>query len=297
MNRDGTLIKLRKPFLYFDNIDINSVEEAKSLEDSNGKLIKNIEGDFLSLAMSTPKDITPKGEDPVNYIKEKVKENLENLYDAYYDDFSIRTVNEILNEWEYSFYSDSKEIYESCKSNEEINKNAFPKDKHEEIKRDPNRFTFAPSEDNIQESIIRCVKNLKLNDELSDFIGDKYIIIENKKIYSDYDGQFIFKSEEDAKKVLAEKFEFHAIDYISKDFINAHPNFFKSVIDLMKEYNMDKEYINKFETAYNSFVENENNRFSDMNILETLYDTLENVLFKVLYIMCDIRIVKLKDLI
>jgi hypothetical protein len=295
MSSNGTEIRLRKPILYFDNVDIESVYEAKSAETSANNELDKLKGDLLSLAMSTPKDITPKGEKPVEYIKEEVDRLIEDLYDAFNKYFESNLVNQLIDEWKYSYGGDSKELYDNCKTDDEVNKNAFPKDEHEEIKRDLNKFTFAPPDDNIEDAIQRSVRNLYLNNELSNFITDKYIIIMNDKIYSDYDGQFIFKTKEDAEEVLKKKFDFHTYDYISKEFIENHPEFFKSVIRLMKFLYYDEEYINNFTEALNKLLIN--NYKMDMDLLDTIYQGLNKVIYERLYDICKIRIIKLSDLI
>lgn len=295
MSSNGTEIKLRKPILYFDNVDIESVYEAKSVETSANNELDKLKSDLLSLAMSTPKDITPKGEKPVEYIKEEVDRLIEDLYDAFNKYFESNLVNQLIDEWRYSYGGDYKELYDNCKNDDEVNKSAFPKDEHEEIKRDLNKFTFAPPDNNIDDALERSVRNLYLNNKLSDFITDKYIIIMNDKIYSDYDSQFIFKTKEAAQEVLKKKFDFHAYDYISKEFIEDHPEFFKSVIKLMSFLYYDKKYIDNFSDALNKFISNDYKM--DMDLLDTIYQGLNKVTYDNLYNMCKIRIIKLSDLI
>lgn len=294
MSSEGTYIKLRNPFLYFDTVDIENVSEAESTENQKSKWIKELQGDFLSLAMATPKDITPKGEDPINYVKERVENLFSDFYDAYHELFDVQLINQILEEWKYSYSSDPKEIYENCQSDNEVNKNAFPEDRHEEIKRDLNKFTFAPPDDSIGDALERSERNFNLYRDLSEFISDKYVIITHGKVYVDYDGQFLFKTEEAAKEVLKKRFDFHTSDYISKEFIENHPNFFDSVIRLMEYFSYEKEYIDKFTEAVNRFKEGDN-KF-DMDLMNTIYEGLDNVSYERLCNTCGICICKLSNL-
>lgn len=294
---DGTLIKLRKPVLYFDNITIENSSQCESLIHSIESQLEKLKGEFLALVMSTPKDISPKGEDPISYIKEKVNDLLDNIYEAYNDYFTATLIRNILYEWEYTYSEDSKDIYNNDKVNENIDKYAFPKDEHIEIKRDLTKFSFAPPDDKITDCIVRGVQNIKLNDEISDFISDKYIIIENRKVYTEYDGQCLFKTYEDAEKILKTKFDIHTIDYISKEFVNNHPKFFDSVISLMKENNFDNDFIVKFKSAVIEFINTDCNFINNQEVFETIYNGLNKITYDELYKLCDIKIIKLSELI
>ena len=295
MSNNGTLVKLKKPILYFDNVDIESVYGGESLENEISKNISEIKGELLSFAMATPKDISPKDEEPVSYIKEMVNETLDKLYEAYYDYFAAQLVNGILDEWKYSYSTDPKEIYDNCKNDDEVNEYAFPKDEHIEIKRDLNNFTFSPNDDEIMDSITRGVRNIKLNSNLSNFITDKYIILEHNRVFSDYDGQFLFKTYEAAEEVLKKKIDFHSIDYISKEFINKHPKFFDSIIELMNKNGYDDKCITKFKDKIKEFIDKDAK--NNMDLLEIIYNTMNDVFYKELYRLCNIKIVKLSDLV
>lgn len=295
MSNYGTLIRLREPKLYFDNVNIESVTQVEDSQHFVSQEITKLKGKLLALALATPKDITPNDEDsPVDFVTERVNELFGDLSDTMFDSFSLDIIERIIDDWKYS-YPDSKEIYENCETDEDTNSKAFPKDEHEEIKRDLDKFTFAPPDDNVEDALQRSVRNLYLNDKLSDFITNKYIIIMNDKIYSDYDGQFIFKTKEAAEEVLKKKFDFHTYDYISKEFIEAHPEFFKSVIRLMEFLNYDKEYIDKFDNALNIFINNDY-KF-DKDNLETIYESLNKVVYERLYDICGIKILKISELI
>lgn len=235
MSKEGTLIKTRYPFLYFDNVDINSIEEARNLSDTLDKHLDRIKADIQSLAIATPKDITPKGEVPLNYINEKIDEIFDELYEVARDYYTVDIIKNILEEWSWRCYSEDKELYPNAEEDKELNERAFIEDEHIEVERDMTKFTFAPPDDNISQTITRAIQNVKLNDSLSNEIIDKYIILLGNKPYVDYDGQFLFSSKEKAENVLKKKMDFHSIDYISRDFIELHPDYFTTVIDKLKD--------------------------------------------------------------
>ena len=301
MSSNGTEIKLRKPIIYFDNVDIESVAEAKSVETKANTELDKLKGDLLSLAMATPKDITPKGEKPVDYIKEEVDNLMEELYEAFSTYFEANFVNGILDEWSYSYPNDSKDIYDNCTTDDEINKQAFPKDKHVEIKHDLNKFTFAPDDATIDYAINRSYQNVMFNNGLLN-IYNKYVIILGNVLFVDYDGQFLFRSLDAAIEVLDKKFDLHTIDYISKDFIENHPHFFPSIIEKMEKTNYydlpqedwDKE-INKFKDAFNNFVNND--YAMEIDTMEVLHHGIVMVLRNEICNKADIHIKSVFELV
>jgi len=294
MSSNGTKINLRYPSIYFDNVNVNNAESAISESNKANENLNSLKADLLSIAMATPKDITPEDENPIEFIKERVNYLMEDLYNGFNRYFESNLVLQLLDDWKYTYSNDNKDIYNDCDTNEELNKHAFPEDEHVEIKRDLNKFALAPQEDSVGDSLDRCQKNLSLNNDISDFIMDKYVILTHNKLYCEYDGQFLFKSKEAAEQIIKKKIDFHGIDYISKEFINEHPNFFESVKRLMEFLNYDKEYIDKFDNALNKFINNDY-KF-DKDGLETIYESLNKVVYERLYDICGIKILKISEL-
>lgn len=301
MGKEGTLIKVRDPKIYFDNIDINSTTQVESKQKEVEKEIIKLKGKILSLALATPKDITPSDNDPIDYISDNLNETLDNLCENIYDLHTIDTIEGILDKWRYS-YQDEKDIYENCKNNDEVNKEAFPEDKHVEIKIDLNKFTFAPDDKTIDDAINRSIQNINFNHQLESKYTDMVCILHCNHLFVDYDGQFIFKNIDSAIKVLDKKLDLHTSEYISKDFIQNHPDFFPSIIEKMKKnyYKLSEEEINKyisnFENAYNDFI-NSNYTVKDYMSMEILYNGIQSVLRNEIYEKENIKIIRLYDLI
>ena len=295
MSREGTIIKPKNQTLYFD-VNINSVEQADSLYEELNRKYDKIEAEISELVLATPKDITPKGEAPIDYIKERLDGIFEELHEIARDFYTVDVIRNIIEEWRYSYGEGYKQIYNECKTNEEVNKLAFPEDKHIEVKRDLSKFTFAPPDDHIINTLTRSIKSIQLNDELSEFIMDKYVIIQNKKLYVDYDGQFLFSSEENAVKAIKEKMDFHAIDYISKEFITQHPNYFNSVINEMQsKMTVSLEERQTFEQGI--MVLEEGNLYTNHETLENIYKIFNDFVINEVFKILDVEIVKFKDLI
>jgi len=289
MSREGTLIKTRYPYLYFDNIDISSVSEAESTYNSLDKRLNRIKSDIATLVFSTPRDITPKGEQPLDYLNEKLDELFDELYEVSKDFYTTDIVKDILNEWSWGGYSDDKELYPNSKSDEEVNEKAFIEDSHIEVIRDMKKFTFAPPDDNVNTTLTRCIKNIQLNDSLSLWVGKKYIILLGNKLYVDYDGQFIFNSKTKAENILKKKMDFHAIDYISKEFNELHPNYFKTVIDNLK--NNKEKFIEDLK------ILEDGNTFKHVDSIEFLYTTFEKYVIDEVFKILDVKIVEINELI
>jgi len=270
MSKEGTLIKTRHPFLYFDNADISSVEEARNRQQVLDSKLDEIRCRIETLVFATPKDITPKNEDPLDYIGERLNSIYEDLEGTAKEYYTIDIIRDIIGDWAYGGYSDDKEVYPNSETDEEVNKRAFIEDKHIEIKRDMNKFTFAPPDDNVSQTITRSIQNIKLNDELSEEIINQYIILLGNKPYVDYDGQFLFASKEKAENALKKKMDFHSIDYISKEFVKFHPDYFNTVIDKLSEEDKEKfkESLPKLEDG--NLLAN----FGDFELLNKLFGDL-----------------------
>ena len=178
-----------------------------------------------------------------------------------------------------------------------INKRAFPKDEHVEMKRNLIKFSFAPQEDNVSETIIRGIQNIKLNESLSDNILNKFIILIHDKLYVDYDGQFLFASREKAMNVIKKKIDFHPADYISKEFVDTHPNYFVSLVDRMKEQTLmyDAGKLNNFENDLN--IVKEGKMHIHLDKLDFLYHTFEDFVINDIFKMLDIHLIMFHELI
>lgn len=306
MSSDGTLIRLREPKLYFDNVNIESVAQVEYSQHSIEQEITELKGKLLALALATPKDITPNDEDsPVDFVTERVNELFSDLSDAMFDSFSIDIIERIINDWKYS-YPDSKDIYENCKTDEDTNSKVFPKDKHVEIKYNLNKFTFAPDDETIDKAIKRSVENINFNYAISHCSAEMAVIVWYRHLFVDYDGQFIFKNKDAAQEILDKKMDLHTSEYISKDFITTHPDFFPSAIEKMKEqyealkdnediYKSRMKNLEDFTKAYNDFKESDF-KF-DMEIINTLYYGLLGVLRNQIMDECKIKILTIRELV
>lgn len=306
MSSDGTLIRLREPKLYFDNVNIESVAQVEYSQHSIEQEITELKGKLLALALATPKDITPNDEgSPVDFVTERVNELFGDLSDAMFDSFSIDIIERIINDWKYS-YPDSKDIYENCKTDEDTNSKVFPKDKHVEIKYDLNKFTFAPDDETIDKAIKRSVENINFNYAISHCSAEMAVIVWYGHLFVDYDGQFIFKNKDAAQEILDKKMDLHTSEYISKDFITTHPDFFPSAIEKMKEqyealkdnediYKSRMKNLEDFTKAYNDFKESDF-KF-DMEITNTLYYGLLGVLRNQIMDKCNIKILTIRELV
>ena len=222
-----------------------------------------------------------------------------------FDSFSIDIIERIINDWKYS-YPDSKDIYENCKTDEDTNSKAFPKDKHVEIKYDLNKFTFAPDDETIDKAIKRSVENINFNYAISHCSAEMAVIVWYGHLFVDYDGQFIFKNKDAAQEILDKKMDLHTSEYISKDFITTHPDFFPSVIERMKKqyealkdtediYKSRMKNLEDFTKAYNDFKESDF-KF-DMEITNTLYYGLLGVLRNQIMDKCKIKILTIRELV
>lgn len=266
MSSNGTLIKPRYQTLYFDNIDANSKEELQSYKKNTLKNIEEIKSEILALCMSTPKDIFDSEEysDPFNYIKNKFKELSDELSEQQYDLNTIDFIENILDEWDYSCSSE-KELY---KDNEI---NPFVTDKHVDIEFfKKNSFTFTPNDKSLIDIFTRGKQNIELNRDKINVLKNKYIILFDNEIFSDYTGQFLFSSEKNAKDVLFDKLDIHTYEYINKDFIQENKEFFYSFKNVLSDekYSILIENIDKFVAGETKFAK------ENLSVIDTIYNLL-----------------------
>lgn len=266
MSSNGTLIKPRYQTLYFDNIDANSKEELQSYKKNTLKNIEEIKSEILALCMSTPKDIFDSEEysDPFNYIKNKFKELFDELSEQQYDLNTIDFIENILDEWDYSCSSE-KELY---KDNEI---NPFVTDKHVDIEFfKKNSFTFTPNDKSLIDIFTRGKQNIELNRDKINILKNKYIILFDNEIFSDYTGQFLFSSEKNAKDVLFDKLDIHTYEYINKDFIQENKEFFYSFKNVLSDekYSILIENIDKFVAGETKFAK------ENLSVIDTIYNLL-----------------------
>lgn len=266
MSSNGTLIKPRYQTLYFDNIDANSKEELQSYKKNTLKNIEEIKSEILALCMSTPKDIFDSEEysDPFNYIKNKFKELSDELSEQQYDLNTIDFIENILDEWDYSCLSE-KELY---KDNEI---NPFVIDKHVDIEFfKKNSFTFTPNDKSLIDIFTRGKQNIELNRDKINVLKNKYIILFDNEIFSDYTGQFLFSSEKNARDVLFDKLDIHTYEYINKDFIQENKEFFYSFKNVLSDekYSILIENIDKFVASETKFAK------ENLSVIDTIYNLL-----------------------
>lgn len=266
MSSNGTLIKPRYQTLYFDNIDANSKEELQSYKKNTLKNIEEIKSEILALCMSTPKDIFDSEEysDPFNYIKNKFKELSDELSEQQYDLNTIDFIENILDEWDYSCSSE-KELY---KDNEI---NPFVTDKHVDIEFfKKNSFTFTPNDKSLIDIFTRGKQNIELNRDKINVLKNKYIILFDNEIFSDYTGQFLFSSEKNARDVLFDKLDIRTYEYINKDFIQENKEFFYSFKNVLSDekYSILIENIDKFVASETKFVK------ENLSVIDTIYNLL-----------------------
>jgi hypothetical protein len=71
--------------LFIDE-EVQSIKHARYLAKKAKEERNQLKGELLSLAMATPNDITPYGEDTLSYIKRKFNEIWGQLFDLYIDE-------------------------------------------------------------------------------------------------------------------------------------------------------------------------------------------------------------------
>lgn len=288
---EGTLIKPRYPSLYFDNVNISSVKSAEMKSEVLDREMTKLQNKLLSLTLATPKDITPTDEDPVEYITEKVNEIFDEMYDVAKDYHTVQFIISILDTWTYGCYhNDYNDIYENTTSNEELNRRAFPVELKAEKKMNPPKCMFAPDENTVDESIDRAVKNIRMDEKLSDELNEKYIIIYKGKPYVTFEGQFLFASEEYAIAALKDRFDFHPSDFLNREFLHHHPDYIRSIIDKMKII-----YKKEFEENFNKMKDD--NFFNHIKEFEFVHDVIDRTVTDEIMNILDIKIIKVQDLV
>ena len=90
----GTLVKVER---YYNRYHLRSLEELRDQREQAIKESEKVWASILALCMATPKDITPKDEDPANYMTELLSGYREMLDEI---DYHIQAYHDIEEGWE-----------------------------------------------------------------------------------------------------------------------------------------------------------------------------------------------------
>jgi len=77
--------------LFIDE-EVQSIKHARYLAKKAKEERNQLKGELLSLAMATPNDVTPYGEDTLSYIKRKFNEIWGQLFDLYIDEYKYTMI-------------------------------------------------------------------------------------------------------------------------------------------------------------------------------------------------------------
>lgn len=288
MSKEGTLIKTRYPVIYFPDFEISNKEQLKYKKDDIKKSLEDVKENLLSLCMSTPKDIYNEKEydSPFDYVKQKFNSEFDELNETLYGIHQLDFMEDLINEWEYPGYDSKRELYDN-----DIN-NAFREDKKEEIKPiDKHKFVFSPDDKSLLDVFNRAKKNIEYNRSNLDFLKDKYVILFDNEIFVTENDQFIFNSEENARKVLYDKFDLRFFDYLTKDFILLNREFFLSFNNVLSDDDFNKliEKIDEFSSSDGKYNEN------TMTLLNDILELLQEGIYSMFE--SHIQVIKLYDLV
>lgn len=83
--------KILKPIVYVDE-KVSSIDIAKHYADKAQKAGERLKSELWGLVMCTPKDVTAEGEDPIANVKEKFDEIMDELWEAFVDDYKYTII-------------------------------------------------------------------------------------------------------------------------------------------------------------------------------------------------------------
>jgi len=90
----GTLVKVER---YYNRHHYGSIAEIDERIITATKERDDVWASILALCMATPRDITPDGEDPVQYVNERLADLRELLGDA---EYNLQALHDIRDGWE-----------------------------------------------------------------------------------------------------------------------------------------------------------------------------------------------------
>lgn len=80
-----------KTIIFIDK-EVKSIQHARQLAKMAEEDVEQLKGELLSLIMSTPKDITPDGMQPLLYLQKKFNEIMEELKVVVIDEYKYTMV-------------------------------------------------------------------------------------------------------------------------------------------------------------------------------------------------------------
>ena len=285
---EGTYIKPRYPLIYFDDIhstSINGVEEEQRECQQN---IMEIREKLAMLIAGNPKDMMTDDDvneygTTTNWIKEQLDEIEESLQDALRKSGRLEVYEQLLYEWEDSVFCDKEyeSIYDDVNfypMSPNSKKIVFPEEEFVNNTNDKMMVAIGAKlakETSFDELFANGMANVDLEENNRKIVENLVFAVIDKKLFTTYTGQWLFKDEANAMKAISHKLNISIMPFVNIKYISQHPEFYSDSvfkyletedIDFMIEYvahpenlgSIMSEQYNKFfnltQKAYNNFL-------------------------------------------
>ena len=280
---DGKTVSLRYGQLYLD--DIKSISPAGIEMEKNDCHIKIQEAreKLAMLIAGNPKDLMSKYDieegDPKTWISENIDEIEEELAEQYRKLERLEILDTIFYEWEHGKLTNSWENMtpDLDLTYDESLKFVFPQDKKDnEQEHYDIMFGKKKLDDHsFNEMYDKCKVNLNAEDFRREIIEDGVCVVVDDKLFITYLGQWVFPNEDEAFRAVKDKLNIPLTDYINKQFIKEHNDFFAIAASWANEE--DAATIFKYVADIDS-IDGRNN----MGLMTEFYDALSRSIDKFL---------------
>lgn len=257
MQSDGVYVKPRYPLVYFDDIHSKTMNGVQEEQRECQEDVYKIREKLAMLIAGNPKDLMSEDDweeygGASAWITAQLNEIEEDLQITLRKYGRLEVYENLLYEWEDEDWSRSSEystIYDRADLSSEEDRNiVFPEPKQAD---DKDRWKISlgmepATEKSIDEVFENGFKNIELEEHNQRIIENLVFARICGKVFCTYTGQWLFKNEDECFKAIKDKLSIQVSNYSTKKFIEAHPEFFKSVAKELDNEEQDRlhEYVN-----------------------------------------------------
>ena len=188
------------------------------------------------IAISTPKDITPEGEesDVVFYIQRQTDELINDIQQYSQEIAELEEAKYLMEEWESEEYNDTIPAL-NLKDPKDLGIVLPETIKYKEATFNDANPYYPKDYKNMNEYINDCLTDIS---NQSGHVFGKYYIVLNGKIIATETNEFLYPTKQDAIKSVAQTIG--GMQFINKDFASNNPEFFDSIREFVPNEQLDK---------------------------------------------------------
>ena len=281
----GTSVKLPYGTIYLNKVTLRSKYDLLSMRDEADRDIQRVKEELKMMAAGTPKDLFPDADDVFFRVNSAFNENWEALEEYFMDYWRANIVLDELDGWKWDHTDRYGELIEE----------KLDPDNQEDWRRivsgdyeDCNLVrTFKPASiDELDSQIDKFMDRFLFKENR---VGGKYVLYYKGKLFHDYNGLYLFSSEESAIDHFYDCMQRNFTDLLGKQNITKNKEFY--TVELLNFVDPDESHSKE---GYLSLIEktlaSEENAFdSKWELQEYVHRAIRN------YMRQFVKIVQLNN--